>query len=357
METIVIYPGRFHPFHKGHKASYDFLTQKFGQDSVYVVSSGRQAPITSPFSFEQKTKMMSALGIPSNKIAMVKNPYRADEITKNFDPDNTVLVFAVSDKDMQRFTFTKKDGTPGYIQPLTKDPKPMKDNAYLVVTPTVSFTVLGKTIKSASEIRAQYVKSSDADRQQIIQDLYGKLDDSLKEMFDSVLSINESFLKEGKYSHRLKMSLKVEHLMQQLERYWIHEAEHVDMQPTQGQEPPQIQPGYVPGDYEYVNMAKLVPVQTVRHKHKHFKAYKRIRSGQYTPIVIDINYRIINGHHRYDMAKKMGLRGMQCYKIHDTIDSILEGWSEKYKKSIDCSNPKGFSQKAHCAGRKKKKSK
>ena len=29
------------------------------------------------------------------------------------------------------------------------------------------------------------------------------------------------------------------------------------------------------------------------------------------------------------------------------------GWSEKYKKSIDCNNPKGFSQKAHCAGKKK----
>lgn len=27
-------------------------------------------------------------------------------------------------------------------------------------------------------------------------------------------------------------------------------------------------------------------------------------------------------------------------------------WSKNYKKSIDCSNPKGFSQKAHCAGRK-----
>ena len=33
---------------------------------------------------------------------------------------------------------------------------------------------------------------------------------------------------------------------------------------------------------------------------------------------------------------------------------ISEGWSDKYKKSIDCNNPKGFSQKAHCAGRKKK---
>ena len=32
-------------------------------------------------------------------------------------------------------------------------------------------------------------------------------------------------------------------------------------------------------------------------------------------------------------------------------------WSKKYKKSIDCNNPKGFSQKAHCAGRKKQESK
>ena len=31
------------------------------------------------------------------------------------------------------------------------------------------------------------------------------------------------------------------------------------------------------------------------------------------------------------------------------------GWSDKYKKSINCNNPKGFSQKAHCAGRKKRK--
>lgn len=35
---------------------------------------------------------------------------------------------------------------------------------------------------------------------------------------------------------------------------------------------------------------------------------------------------------------------------------VEEEWSEKYKKSIDCSHPKGFSQRAHCQGRKKKKS-
>jgi hypothetical protein len=34
-------------------------------------------------------------------------------------------------------------------------------------------------------------------------------------------------------------------------------------------------------------------------------------------------------------------------------DYIEERWSQKYKRSINCSNPKGFSQRAHCQGRKK----
>ena len=41
-----------------------------------------------------------------------------------------------------------------------------------------------------------------------------------------------------------------------------------------------------------------------------------------------------------------------CMKEED----MEEGWSQKYKSSIDCNNPKGFSQKAHCAGKKKNES-
>ena len=32
---------------------------------------------------------------------------------------------------------------------------------------------------------------------------------------------------------------------------------------------------------------------------------------------------------------------------------LAEEWSQKYKNSINCSHPKGFSQRAHCAGKKK----
>ncbi len=41
-------------------------------------------------------------------------------------------------------------------------------------------------------------------------------------------------------------------------------------------------------------------------------------------------------------------------RVRKTFEQFQEEWSNKYKKSIDCSNPKGFSQKAHCAGRKKR---
>jgi len=41
------------------------------------------------------------------------------------------------------------------------------------------------------------------------------------------------------------------------------------------------------------------------------------------------------------------------YTVREDGFLVKEGWSAKYKKSIDCNNPKGFSQKAHCAGKKK----
>jgi hypothetical protein len=42
--------------------------------------------------------------------------------------------------------------------------------------------------------------------------------------------------------------------------------------------------------------------------------------------------------------------------MKDKTKDMRESWSDKYKKSINCNNPKGFSQKAHCDGRKKRAS-
>lgn len=59
--------------------------------------------------------------------------------------------------------------------------------------------------------------------------------------------------------------------------------------------------------------------------------------------------------------KALALRRWNCESIEEMQQMINEAeqvikeqkWSKKYKDSINCSNPKGFSQKAHCAGKKK----
>lgn len=56
-------------------------------------------------------------------------------------------------------------------------------------------------------------------------------------------------------------------------------------------------------------------------------------------------------------TSEVGNEVYQGFKSEIPENEFSEEWSEKYKKSIDCSNPKGFSQRAHCQGRKKKEAK
>jgi hypothetical protein len=52
-------------------------------------------------------------------------------------------------------------------------------------------------------------------------------------------------------------------------------------------------------------------------------------------------------------AGRDGASEKQLDTIRDKHDHYNEGWSQKYKNSINCSHPKGFSQRAHCAGKRK----
>lgn len=55
----------------------------------------------------------------------------------------------------------------------------------------------------------------------------------------------------------------------------------------------------------------------------------------------------------FDIAR--AFNGIDRRQLTSMYNKLNEAWSKKYKKSINCNNPKGFSQKAHCAGRKKAK--
>ena len=122
-KILVIYPGRFQPFTKGHAAVYQHLCDKYGAGNVYVVTSDKVDPPRSPFNFAEKKAMITLTGVDPSHVMQDAQPYQAKGLVDKFDPSSTVLLFAVSEKDMAedpRFQFKpKKDGSPSYFQPLT----------------------------------------------------------------------------------------------------------------------------------------------------------------------------------------------------------------------------------------------
>lgn len=190
----VIYPGRFQPFHKGHAAVYKHLVQQYGADNVFIVTSDKTDNDKSPFSFEEKKRMMVLTGIDASKVVQSTQPYRATEIVSKFDPATTILLFAVSEKDMAedpRFQFApKKDGSPSYFQAFTdiSQCNPLNKHAYMITVPTFEFQVLGASANSASQIRAQFASSDEATQQKIVADLFGKFDHGVYTIMRSKLA-------------------------------------------------------------------------------------------------------------------------------------------------------------------------
>ena len=117
-KTIVVYSGRFQPFHKGHYAAYQKLVSKFGANNVYIGTSDKSDGGKSPFNFKEKVVIMGKMfGIPPSKIVQVANPYSPKEILSKYDGKTTAYVAAVGEKDANRLQgkyFKPYKGKTGY---------------------------------------------------------------------------------------------------------------------------------------------------------------------------------------------------------------------------------------------------
>lgn len=210
MKVIAIYPGRFHPFHKGHASSFKELVQKFGLDNTYLAISAKQEQPKSPFSAQDRAKMATSLGIPSKNILAVRNPYAAQEYIDqlNLDPEQTAIIFGVSKKDMEgdpalgippdpRFGFKpKKDGSPSYLQPFNpKKVDPMSQHGYIMSTSVAEFPIAGQQMRDASAIRKAYAGADNETKMRILTDLYGDAAEKIKPIFDNNLQITETILR------------------------------------------------------------------------------------------------------------------------------------------------------------------
>jgi len=179
---VVVYAGRFQPFHKGHYATYSHLVKKFGKNNVYIGTSNKTDNNKSPFNFKEKVMIITKMfGIPKNKIVQVKNPYVPTEVLTKFDKDTTAFITVVGKKDASRlggkFFTPYKDGI---------DFEGYEDRGYVYIAPEGGGGVSG------TEVRNGLSSGSEEDKKNFfVKRAYPKFD---KKIFDFITNtLNEEF--------------------------------------------------------------------------------------------------------------------------------------------------------------------
>ena len=139
IKTVVgVYAGRFQPFGLHHLKTYKWLQGKV--DVAYIATSNITKPNTHPLNFRQKMAHMTKMGIPKNKIVNTRNPYRAENVLKKYDPATTAVVYIFGAKDAGRLSGGK------YFKRYTKNMVGFDEHGYVLVAPHQSVKVGGKEI-------------------------------------------------------------------------------------------------------------------------------------------------------------------------------------------------------------------
>ena len=171
MKKLVIIPGGFHPFHAGHMALYLAAREAFPSADVFVAATDDTS--SRPFPFKTKKFLAQQAGVPGNRFIRVKSPFRAEEITQMYDPNDTVLIFVRSEKDSQKQPQAggvKKDGSASYLQPYKRNGlEPFSKHGYMAYLPAVQF---GPGMTSATEIRAKWPEMTPDEKISLVKILY-----------------------------------------------------------------------------------------------------------------------------------------------------------------------------------------
>jgi vacuolar-type H+-ATPase subunit H len=193
---VVTYPGRFQPFHLGHKDVFSYLQSRFGSDNVYVVTGNKTNDVDTPFNFSDKSRFMHAAGVPAHSIIEADKVYDLPEQFQA-NKENTIFITAVGAPDAARLRpgSMKKDGTPGYFQPLPADLNQMAtadQHGYVIVADEKQDKVsVGKNtydISHGTPIRQLWnqVRNDSKQRAEVLKKLYGQADATLGEIMDKI---------------------------------------------------------------------------------------------------------------------------------------------------------------------------
>ena len=196
---IAIYPGRFQPMGRHHKAAYDWLAKQFGEKNTFIATSDKVEPQKSPLNFSEKKKIMLKHGVPSSQIIKVLNPYSPLQFIEavGLDPKDTTVVYMIGEKDKGRLRGFKRlmvFNKTTYI--------PAKDlddpYTYYVYAPHVSYNIPSFGEMSGTNIR-KALGDNDAKLAELksrFKDIMGWFDAGIFNMIIKKMNTNRSPIKE-----------------------------------------------------------------------------------------------------------------------------------------------------------------
>jgi hypothetical protein len=155
-----------------HAEVYKRLQAQFPDADVYIGTSNKVDGEKSPFNFEEKQLIATAHGIPADRVLPGNLPYHKDSYPQ-FDQTNSMIIFAIGEKDLGRFPFDNVDADSGLqmtkrgeprpayyqqIDTMATDPVPMEYRGYITVAPTIQ---IGDEVASASAFRERIKNAPD----------------------------------------------------------------------------------------------------------------------------------------------------------------------------------------------------
>lgn len=199
-QLVVLFPGRFQPFHLGHKEVFEKLQSKFGRENVWISTSNKTELPKSPFDFNDKIQLMTAAGISADRILESPSPYK---LPPQFNPQNTIFIVAVGEPDRDRLrpdTF-KKDGNPSYYKSFKSldNVTTADEHGYVIIANEREkiIKVGGEPVdvSHGTQSRAVWnlVRNDPKKRAEFLLQMYGRADEELGRILDKIpQDINET---------------------------------------------------------------------------------------------------------------------------------------------------------------------
>ena len=180
---ILLYPGKFQPFHKGHWFSYMKLREAFQENEIFIVTSNVEKDKKHPFSFDEKVEIITTMFPEIEEDNIIENHYPYD-VKKTLQileikPSSVIVIVAIGEKDFEeRFKdddyFIDFDGMLDYTA---------NQHVYKYKLPQLNLQIGSETI-SAKIIRDIFSGDDEYEKKKLFKTVYPEWNGKIYNLLD-----------------------------------------------------------------------------------------------------------------------------------------------------------------------------